>query len=34
MLMIFDILRFAYANKVWETIKKSSMISEYNRLMT
>lgn len=25
---------FAYANKVWETIRKSQLIGEYNRLMT
>lgn len=25
---------FTYANKVWDTIRKSTLISEYNRLMT
>ena len=25
---------FVYANKVWDTIKKSPFISEYSRLMT
>lgn len=25
---------FTYANKVWETIRKSQLIGEYNRLMT
>lgn len=25
---------FAYANKVWETIRKSQLINEYNRLLT
>lgn len=25
---------FSYANKVWDTIKKSALMSEYNRLMT
>lgn len=25
---------FVYANRVWDTIKKSSFISEYSRLMT
>jgi len=25
---------FAYANKVWDSIRKSSLITEYNRLMT
>ena len=25
---------FSYANKVWDTIRKSQLIGEYNRLMT